>query len=87
VLLTHDPKLGPDPRFAHIALRSDAFYIRAGARSKRTHAARVSRLGRSRAITRRRIRADSTGPIGLDIGAAGPAPRIAVSILSQMIQT
>ena len=81
VLLTHDPKLD-DPAL-HIALRSDAFYIGALG-SKRTHAARVSRLEEA-GFTAAEI-ARINGPIGLDIGAAGP-PEIAVSILSQMIQT
>lgn len=81
VLLTHDPKLD-DPAL-EIALRSDVFYIGALG-SKRTHAARVERLtgaGFSEAQIAR-----IHGPVGLDIGAAGPA-EIAVSILAQMIQT
>ncbi len=81
VLLTHDPKLD-DPAL-HIALRSGAFYIGALG-SKRTHAARVSRLedaGFSEADIAR-----IAGPVGLDIGAAGP-PEIAVSILAQMVQS
>ena len=81
VLLTHDPKLD-DPAL-HVALRSDAFYIGALG-SKRTHASRVARLsdaGFSEADIAR-----IAGPVGLDIGAAGPA-EIAVSILAQMVQT
>jgi len=81
VLLTHDPKLD-DPAL-HIALRSDAFYIGALG-SKRTHAGRVARLeeaGFSKDETAR-----IAGPVGLDIGAAGPA-EIAVSILGQIIQS
>lgn len=81
VLLTHDPKLD-DPAL-EIALRSDVFYIGALG-SKRTHAARVERLtaaGFSEAQIAR-----IHGPVGLDIGAAGPA-EIAVSILAQIIQT
>ncbi len=81
VLLTHDPKLD-DPAL-EIALRSDVFYIGALG-SKCTHAARVERLtgaGFSEAQIAR-----IHGPVGLDIGAAGPA-EIAVSILAQMIQT
>lgn len=81
VLLTHDPKLD-DPAL-EVALRSDVFYIGALG-SKRTHAARVARL------TEAGFDADQiariNGPVGLDIGAAGPA-EIAVSILAQMIQT
>jgi len=79
VLLTHDPKLD-DPAL-HIALRSKAFYIGALG-SKRTHAGRIERLSAAgfdpHAIAR------INGPVGLDIGAAGPA-EIAVSILAQMI--
>ncbi len=78
VLLTHDPKLD-DPAL-HIALRSDCFYIGALG-SKRTHAARVSRLqeaGFSDADIAR-----IHGPVGLDIGASGP-PEIAVSVLAEM---
>jgi len=79
VLLTHDPKLD-DPAL-HLGLRSGAFYIGALG-SKRTHAARVARLEEAGfdAATTARI----NGPIGLDIGAAGPA-EIAVSVLAQMI--
>lgn len=81
VLLTHDPKLD-DPAL-EIALKYDVFYIGALG-SKRTHAARVERL------TTAGFSADEIarihGPVGLDIGAAGPA-EIAVSILAQMIQT
>lgn len=81
VLLTHDPKLD-DPAI-QCALRSDAFYIGALG-SKRTHAARVARLADAGfdAAAIGRI----CGPVGLNIGAAGPA-EIAVSILAQMIQT
>lgn len=81
VLLTHDPKLD-DPAL-HVALRSGAFYIGALG-SKRTHAARCARLQEAGfdADDIARI----AGPVGLDIGAAGPA-EIAVSVLAQMIQT
>ncbi len=81
VLLTHDPKLD-DPAL-HLGLNSDAFYIGALG-SKRTHAARIERLSQAGfdPHTLGRIH----GPVGLDIGAAGPA-EIAVSILAQMIQT
>ena len=80
VLLTHDPKLD-DPAL-EIALRSDAFYIGALG-SKRTHATRVARMAEAGfgPDTIARI----CGPVGLNIGASGPA-EIAVSILSQMIQ-
>ena len=81
VLLTHDPKLD-DPAL-HIGLRSQAFYIGALG-SKRTHASRCDRLAEAgfdaAAIAR------INGPVGLNIGASGPA-EIAVAILAQMIET
>lgn len=78
VLLTHDPKLD-DPALK-AALRRPCFYIGALG-SKKTHAARVERMHDAGfdAETIRRIH----GPIGLDIGAAGPA-EIAIAILSEM---
>jgi xanthine dehydrogenase accessory factor len=81
VLLTHDPKLD-DPAL-HIALASQAFYIGALG-SRRTHAARAARMAQAGfdAPTIARVH----GPVGLNIGAAGPA-EIAVSVLAQMIQT
>lgn len=81
VLLTHDPKLD-DPAL-HIGLRSGAFYIGALG-SNRTHSARVERLSADGfdPHTIARIR----GPVGLNIGASGPA-EIAVSILAQMIES
>lgn len=78
VLLTHDPKLD-DPALEQ-ALASDVFYIGALG-STRTHAKRVERL-RDKGYGDDRI-ALIHGPIGLDIGAAGPA-EIAVSILAEM---
>ena len=80
VLLTHDPKLD-DPAL-EAALRAEVFYIGALG-STRTHAKRVARLeeaGFSEAEIAR-----IHGPIGLDIGAAGPA-EIAVSILAEAVQ-
>jgi xanthine dehydrogenase accessory factor len=80
VTLTHDPKLD-DPALA-VALRSDCFYIGALG-SKRTHAARCSRLielGFGDAELSR-----IHGPIGLAIGAVSPA-EVAVSIVAQMTQ-
>lgn len=78
VLLTHDPKLD-DPAL-HLALKSRCFYIGALG-STRTHAGRVARLSEAGfdAGSIDRIH----GPVGLDIGAAGP-PEIAVSILAEM---
>jgi len=80
VTLTHDPKLD-DPALA-VALRSDCFYIGALG-SRRTHAARCSRLtelgfGESDL-------ARINGPIGLAIGAVSPA-EVAISIVAQMTQ-
>jgi xanthine dehydrogenase accessory factor len=78
VTLTHDPKLD-DPAL-QTALGSNAFYIGALG-SRRTHAARLSRLkaaGFSDADCAR-----IHGPVGLEIGALSPA-EIAVSILAQV---
>ena len=80
VLLTHDPKLD-DPALEQ-ALGAGCFYIGALG-STRTHAKRVDRLT-DKGFTPDQI-ARIHGPIGLDIGAAGPA-EIAVSILAQMTQ-
>ncbi len=81
VTLTHDPKLDDPALIA--ALRSEAFYIGALG-SKKTHAARVSRLKTAGFddTTIARIR----GPVGLDIGAVSPA-EIAVSIMAQVVET
>ena len=78
VLLTHDPKLD-DPALI-TALRADCFYIGALG-STRTHAKRVARMQGAGFDAARIGRIH--GPVGLDIGAAGPA-EIAVSILAQM---
>ncbi|MFD1344581.1 XdhC family protein [Litorisediminicola beolgyonensis] len=78
VLLTHDPKLD-DPALIQ-ALRSGCFYIGALG-STRTHAKRVARLTEE-GFTEAEI-GRIHGPVGLDIGAAGPA-EIAVSILAEM---
>jgi len=80
VTLTHDPKLD-DPALA-VALRSDCFYIGALG-SRRTHAARCSRLtelGFGEADLAR-----IHGPIGLAIGAVSPA-EVAISVVAQMTQ-
>jgi xanthine dehydrogenase accessory factor len=81
VLLTHDPKLD-DPAL-QVALASDTFYIGALG-SKRTHASRVARMSEAGFDAAQVARIH--GPVGLNIGAAGPA-EIAVSVLAQMIQT
>ncbi|WP_171174261.1 XdhC family protein [Ruegeria sp. HKCCD8929] len=78
VLLTHDPKLD-DPALA-AALKADVFYIGALG-STRTHAKRVERMTQA-GFTPEQI-GRIHGPIGLDIGAAGPS-EIAVAILAQM---
>jgi xanthine dehydrogenase accessory factor len=78
IALTHDPKI--DDVALRLALASDVFYIGALG-STRTHAKRLERLaGQGIAETAlARIHA----PIGLDIGAQGPA-EIALSIMSQV---
>ena len=78
VLLTHDPKLD-DPAL-QAALGARCFYIGALG-STRTHAKRVDRL-RAAGFGDDAI-ARIHAPVGLDIGAAGPA-EIAVSILAEM---
>ena len=80
VLLTHDPKLD-DPAL-QAALSADVFYIGALG-STRTHAKRVERMTAAGFSPEQIGRIH--GPVGLDIGAAGPA-EIAVSILAQMTQ-
>lgn len=77
--LTHDPKI--DDVALKLALGSDCFYIGALG-SKRTHAARIERLrdaGFSDALIAR-IHA----PVGLAIGARGPA-EIAISIVAELV--
>ncbi|MFC3615869.1 XdhC family protein [Lutimaribacter marinistellae] len=78
VLLTHDPKLD-DPAL-EAALKADVFYIGALG-STRTHAKRVARMQEAGFSVEQIARIH--GPIGLDIGAAGPA-EIAVAVLAQM---
>ncbi|MCV2890648.1 XdhC family protein [Ruegeria aquimaris] len=78
VLLTHDPKLD-DPAL-EAGLAADVFYIGALG-STRTHSKRMDRM-RQAGFSAAQI-ARIHGPIGLDIGAAGPA-EIAVAILAQM---
>ncbi|MEP1494157.1 XdhC family protein [Pseudophaeobacter sp.] len=78
VLLTHDPKLD-DPAL-EAGLRQKCFYIGALG-SKRTHAKRVERMLAAGFGAQEIDRIH--GPVGLDIGAAGPA-EIAVAILAEM---
>ncbi len=79
VTLTHDPKLD-DPALDR-ALKSQAFYIGALG-SRRTHAARLSRLRelghQDSALARIR------GPVGLNIEAV-TAPEIALSIIAEIV--
>lgn len=78
VTLTHDPKLD-DPAISR-ALGSDVFYLGCLG-STRTHAKRVTRLSEA-GFTEEQI-ARIHAPVGLDIGARGPA-EIAVSILAEV---
>jgi xanthine dehydrogenase accessory factor len=80
VTLTHDPKLD-DPALA-VALRSECFYIGALG-SRRTHAARCSRL-KEMGFTESDL-ARIHGPVGLAIGAVSPA-EVATAIVAQIIQ-
>ena len=79
VTLSHDPKLD-DPALA-AALGSEAFYI-GSLGSKKTHRARLERLGEAGfdATQTARIHA----PVGLAIGARSPA-EIAVSIMAEIV--
>jgi xanthine dehydrogenase accessory factor len=80
VTVTHDPKLDDPALLA--ALRSEVFYIGALG-SRRTHQARLERLGEEGAdqAALQRIHA----PIGLDIGAR-TTEEIAVSIIAEIVQ-
>ncbi len=79
VTLTHDPKID-DVALAH-ALASSAFYIGALG-SRRTHAARLKRLADKGFDEEALARIE--GPVGLAIGAKGPA-EIAVAIAAAVI--
>lgn len=78
VALTHDPKID-DPAL-RLALASVAFYIGALG-STRTHARRLERLKGKGAEEASLARIHA--PIGLDIGAQGPA-EIALSIMGEI---
>ncbi|WFU49203.1 XdhC family protein [Sinorhizobium terangae] len=78
--LTHDPKIDDYP--IRTALEAGCFYVGALG-SRKTHAARVERLGQAG------VPQDAIGrikaPIGLDIGAASPS-EIAVAVLAEIIE-
>ena len=80
VTLSHDPKID-DPALA-AALRGATGYI-AALGSRRSHAARLERLGAGGfdAATLARIE----GPAGIDIAAIGPS-EIALSIAAGMVR-
>lgn len=78
VTLTHDPKLD-DPAI-RAALASDCFYLGCLG-SSRTHAKRLARLSEA-GYTEEQL-ARIHGPVGLDIGAQGPA-EIALSIMAEI---
>jgi xanthine dehydrogenase accessory factor len=79
VALTHDPKLD-DPALDR-ALRTRAFYVGALG-SRKTHAARLERLG-SLGHAKESL-ARIRGPVGLALGAV-TAPEIALSILAEIV--
>lgn len=79
VTLAHDAKL--DDNALAAALRSDAFYI-GSLGSKKTHAARLRRLGEAGFDASELDRIH--GPVGLPIGAISAA-EISVSILAQIV--
>ena len=79
VLLTHDPKLD-DPALQAGSASGCVLHRRAGQQENPRRPRRPDAGGRDSPKTRS---ARIHGPIGLDIGAAGPA-EIAVSILSEM---
>ncbi|MHC8507823.1 MAG: XdhC family protein [Rhodospirillales bacterium] len=82
-VLTHDPKID-DPAL-RAALGSDAFYVGALG-GRKSHAKRVERLRgggpRGERLSETQI-ARIKAPVGLDIGASGPA-EIAVSIIAEI---
>lgn len=80
VTLAHEARLDDETLAA--ALRSPCFYVGALG-SRRTHEKRVERLGKAGFSADEIARIDS--PVGLPIGAKGPA-EIAVSILGAIIR-
>ncbi|MFW6076827.1 MAG: XdhC family protein [Hyphomicrobiales bacterium] len=81
VALTHDPKVD-DPALT-AALQSSCFYIGALG-SKKTHAGRIERL--QAAGVEEDALARIHAPIGLAIGARGPA-EIAIAIMAEITRT
>ena len=78
VTLTHDPKLDDPALIA--GLRTPAFYV-GSLGSRRTHRARLERLGQQGLEERDLARIHA--PIGLDIGAQSPA-EIATAIVAEI---
>ena len=78
VALSHESRID-EPALIH-ALKSDAFYVGAMG-SKKTHAGRVARLAEAGVAPEAIARIHA--PIGLDIGATGPA-EIALSIIAEI---
>ncbi len=81
VLLTHEPRIDDEALIA--ALRAQCFYIGALG-SQRTHARRLERIGAAGWSEAELDRIHA--PIGLDIGATGPA-EIAVAIVAEIIDS
>ncbi len=79
IALTHDSKID-DPAIK-LGLEQGSFYVGALG-SKRTHAKRVERLKQAGVSDADIVRLHA--PIGLDIGAQGPA-EIAVSIMAELV--
>jgi xanthine dehydrogenase accessory factor len=81
VALSHDPKIDDFP--VAEALRAGCFYVGALG-GRKSHSLRLQRLAANgfSAADLGRIR----GPIGLDIGAIGPA-EIAIAILAEIVQS
>lgn len=80
VAITHDPKI--DDQALAVALSTECGYIGALG-SKRSHAARLNRLGKRGFTDTDLVRI--FGPVGIDIGSKTPA-EIAVSIVAQLIK-
>jgi xanthine dehydrogenase accessory factor len=80
ITLAHEARL--DDETLPMALRSPAFYVGALG-SRRTHEKRVERLAKAGLTDAEIARIDA--PVGLAIGAKGPA-EIAVSILGAIIK-